>query len=365
MSTHSQTAAASRPSWLRSAWLHPFNDRTALNELLQRVLPRAALGEIRARVAGVIEETADTRSFELHTNRHWPSFRAGQHTLVTIDVRGRKLQRCFSLSSAPTRPRRLAITVKRHSQSGATAWMHTHLRVGSIVTLSPPFGAFRMPEPMPKRVLMLSAGSGITPLMAMLRELYAQRCAGDIVLLHSCRQPADWIFSKELQAMASDWPSLQLKLHCTHNHDRLDADQLRALVPDFAERHSLLCGPPQFAEWVHSLYQQHHATALLHSETFGLPRALSGAAASAGGAVHCAISEHSFTAVAGQPLLLAAEAAGLTPRYGCRIGICRTCLCRKQSGTVENLLTGEISAEPGQLIQLCISTARSPLTLDL
>jgi ferredoxin-NADP reductase len=365
MSINPRTHTIPAVNWLHSAWLRPFNDRAALDELMQRLMPRAALGDIRALVEEIIDETADTRSFVLRANRNWPGFRAGQHVLVTMDVRGRRLQRCFSLSSAPASDRRLTITVKRQRPSGITAWMHTELRVGSIVTLSRPFGDFQLPDRVPERLLMLSAGSGITPLMSMLRSLFKQKYSGDIVFVHTCRQPADGIFADELRAMADRWPTLRLHLHYSHGAGRLDAQRLTDLVPDFAARSSLLCGPTPFSAWVHALYQQRGAADRLRSEQFGLQPAETASTATGGGTVHCDVSKHSFTALPGQPLLLAAEAAGLAPRHGCRMGICRTCQCRKHVGTVENLLTGEVCAEPGQLIQLCISAARSPLTLEL
>lgn len=359
---------ATRPSlsrYLQSPWLRPFNDPAAIDELIQRVLPRAAIANIHARVEQVIDETADTRSFVLRANRHWRGFRAGQHVLVTMEVRGRRLQRCFSLSSAPTRDRRVTITVKRQSDQGVTAWMHAHLGVGAIVTISPAMGRFCIPDAVPRSVLMLSCGSGVTPMMAILRDLFVRGYSGDIVLLHSCKDAADTIFGGELQAMATAWPALRVVMHFSATHGRLDEKTLAQYVPDFGGRFSLMCGPAPFALWVRALYRQHAAEASLHSEQFGLPRPELGDGPVASSAVLCEKSEQSFTAESGQPLLLAAEAAGLSPRHGCRIGICRSCQCRKRSGMVENLLTGEISAEPEQLIQLCISAARSPLTLDL
>jgi stearoyl-CoA 9-desaturase NADPH oxidoreductase len=352
-------------SWLHSPWLRPFNDPVALDDLMQRLLPRAALNDIRARVIQVIEETADTRSFVLHCNRHWRGFRAGQHVLVGMEVRGRRMQRCFSLSSAPDATRRVSITVKRHTGNGVTAWMHAALTPGATVTLSPAFGDFCLPEAAPQKLLMISAGSGITPMMGMLRMLYACGHRGDVVLLHSCRDDADWVFGTELRAMAAQWPALKLLPHFSRSAGRLDAARLVAAIPDFAERPTLLCGPNRFQSWVTELYRNYGASALLSHENFGPPGIEEVAGTGVTSPIHCTKSERSFTADAGQSLLLAAEAAGMSPRHGCRIGICRTCQCRLGSGSVENLLTGEISKEPGQWVQLCISAARSPLTLDL
>lgn len=355
----------SNSPWWQSRWLRPFNDRAAIGDIVRRVMPRAALDSIRARVEQVIEETSDTKSFVLHANRNWPGFRAGQHVLVTMEVRGRRLQRCFSISSAPGSDRRLTITVKRHTDSGVTAWMHQCLHAGTIVTLSPPFGAFCVPDPAPSRLLMLTAGSGITPIMAMLDALRAQQYCGDIVLLHSCRRRSDWIFAGRLRALAASWPTLKVLVQYSEHMGQLNAQRLAQLVPDHGDRHTLLCGPSAFAAWVRQLHQDQGRLEDLQSESFGLSTAKADLTAGVANPVACTISEHTFTAAAGQALLPAAEAAGLSPRHGCRIGICRSCLCQKRDGIVENLLTGEVSAEPGQWIQLCISTARSPLTLEL
>ncbi len=365
MSQPAQFAVARRKPWYQSPWLAPFNDAAAINELIRRLQPRASVNSIRASVLKVIDETADTRTFVLQANRHWTGFNAGQHLLVTIDVDGRKLQRCFSISSAPSSARCIDITVKRHSTHGVTAWMHAHLNVGDIVELSAPIGRFSLESSTQPSVLMLSAGSGITPLMSMLRDLQQRNEISDVVFVHTCRHADDLIFASQLRALAAEQPGLKLIVHHSADSGRLHADALRELVPDFAQRASLLCGPPAFADWVKALYQAESASHLLQSEQFGI--ALPEATADDGAlhAVACANPEQSFTVSPGQPLLLAAEAAGLTPRHGCRIGICRSCQCVKRSGRVENLLTGEICAEPNQLIQLCISAARSPITLDL
>jgi stearoyl-CoA 9-desaturase NADPH oxidoreductase len=352
-------------SWLHSPWLRPFNDPVALDDLMQRLMPRAALNGIRARVVRVIDESADTRSFVLHCNRHWRGFRAGQHVLVGMEVRGRRMQRCFSLSSAPDATRRITITVKRHSDTGVTGWMHGSLVAGAVVALSPAFGDFCLPEAAPQKLLMISAGSGITPMMSMLRMLHARGHRGEVALLHSCRDDSDWVFGAELRAMAAQWPALRLLPHFSRSTGRLDADRLIAAIPDFAERPTLLCGPNRFQSWVTALYRDHDASAQLSREDFGPPGIQEAAVPAAANPIHCTKSERSFTADTGQSLLLAAEAAGMSPRHGCRIGICRTCQCRLGSGSVENLLTGEIGNEPGQWVQLCISAARSPLTLEL
>lgn len=362
MAAVTDRSPAGLPGLLRSPWLRPFTDPVALEDCLQWVNPLWSLGEIRARVEAVIDETADTKTFVLTPNRHWPGHRAGQHVVLQLEVDGVRQQRCFTLSSSPAASgRRLAITVKRAGR--VTGWMHERLQVGEVLTLSAPAGDFQLPETPPPQILMLSAGSGITPVMAMLRELQVRGFAGDIVFLHSARDAAATIFGAELRQLAARWPSLRLQLHETARGGRLDAAAIARAVPDYAARDTFLCGPAGFMEPLIAVWNGQGLASRLRYERFGaapLAPAADGAAAT----VHCARSERLFTAGV-DTLLVEAEQAGLSPRYGCRIGICHTCQCRKVSGTVENLLTGEVSSDAGEMIQLCVSRARSDLVIEL
>jgi stearoyl-CoA 9-desaturase NADPH oxidoreductase len=349
----------------RSAWLRPLNDLGAVDDVLRGLNAMWSLREIRARVVSISAETADTTSIVLRPNARWPGHKAGQHVVVQVEIDGVRHHRSFSLSSAPRADGTLRITAKRHSQSRVARWIHEELRVGEVLTISAPAGEFVLPATTPQRLLLISAGSGITPAMAVLQELKRRDDKADVVFVHTCRTPDDRIFARELELIASDWPGLRIELHHSAEAGRLDIARLQALVPDFAGRTSYFCGPPALGDAVRTLYRQHHAEAQLRSEDYGGRIAARRVDALAPAHVTCARSKQAFTASGAQPLLIEAEAAGLKPRFGCRIGICRTCQCRKRSGSVENLRTGEISAEPDQLIQLCISAARSDLELDL
>jgi ferredoxin len=159
-------------------------------------------------------------------------------------------------------------------------------------------------------------------------------------------------------------PALRLVTHLTAERGRLDADGVAALVPDYAQRLTWLCGPAAFMEIVQTRWGADGLASQLAFERFGVPvarRRVVGVPVR----VRATRSNRSFTTMGESPLLVEAEAAGLAPKHGCRIGICRTCRCRMTSGTVENLRTGQLITEPGQRIQLCISAARSDLELEL
>jgi ferredoxin len=150
----------------------------------------------------------------------------------------------------------------------------------------------------------------------------------------------------------------------TADRGRLDAGGIAALVPDSAERHTFVCGPPAFLEMVQARWDAEGLSDRLAFERFGGPIS-SRRAPGVPVQVRALRSQRTFATTGERPLLVEAERAGLAPKHGCRIGICRTCRCRMTSGSVENLRTGEIHSEPGRLIQLCISAARTDLELEL
>jgi ferredoxin-NADP reductase len=347
----------------RSPWLRPLNDISAIDDLLARVHPTWALGRIKARVVQIVRETPDTRTFVLHPNRSWPGSKSGQHVALEVEIDGVRHQRSYSLSGAPGSARVASITVKRQPAGKVSNWLHDHLHAGDVVTLGRPAGAFVLPAPLPERLLMLSAGSGITPLMSMLRDLHQRGFAGDVAFVHVCRTRADAIFGDELATLAETWPRLTLHTRVSGETGRLDAGTLARLVPDHAARHTLLCAPQEFMAMVREHWHARGLAHRLQCEQFTVPaRPVSPGEAVE---VRCVRSERVFDVAGSGALLAEAERAGLHPRYGCRMGICHTCQCVKQSGTVENLLTGQISSEPNQRIQLCISRARSDLVLEL
>lgn len=332
--------------------------------------PLWALGEIRARVAAVVDETADAKTFVLEPNAGWLGHRAGQHTTVEVEIDGVRVRRCYSLSSPPGDPRP-AITVKRARGGRVSGFLHDRVRPGHLLRLSPAAGEFVLPEAAggKLKLLFLTAGSGITPVMSMLRDREARGEAGDFVLVHHARSRSDVIFRDELEGLAARHGSSRLVLCLSDGGlpdgppgpGRFDEERFRRLVPDFAERTTFLCGPPELMARAERMWAAAGAAANLRQERFVPPPA-----PIAGGPVRIGLtrSGRTFTAGAGT-LLEQLEAGGARPASGCRMGICQTCRCRKRSGTVENLVTGAVSSAPDEDVQPCISAARSDLELCL
>jgi stearoyl-CoA 9-desaturase NADPH oxidoreductase len=321
--------------------------------------PTWTLGEIRARVEAVVDETADTKTFVLRPNGHWAGHRAGQHTTVEVEIEGVRARRCYSLSSAPAAGRP-AITVKRKPGGLVSGWLHDRVGPGDVLRLGPAAGDFVLPDPPPGRLLLLGAGSGMTPLASMLRELAARDLVRDVVLVCHARSREDVIFGGELQALAARHRGLRLHL-CLSDRSagpgRFDEEQLRLLVPDLAERETFLCGPPGLTARVERLWADAGASGRLRRERFvaAVPEVRPGGDVR----ITLAGTGRSFVAAGAGTLLEQLERAGERPRSGCRMGICQTCKVRKRSGAVEDLRTGAISSAPDEDIQPCVSVARS------
>lgn len=349
---------------LQHPWVESIVRLSAIEASLQALYPLMSLTEVRARVVKVVNETVLTKTFVLQPNALWAGAQAGQFVRVRQEIAGRRVERVYSLSSRPG-ARRIAFTVKRQSGGQVSNYLHDHLKVGDVLTISQAMGEFVLPAVLPVKMLLLSAGSGITPMMAMLRSLQAQNYQGDVAFVHICRAPDDLIFASALKELTARWPALRLVLHFDEMEGDFTTDTLQHLVPDLNARSTWLCGPSGLMDAVHQLWVDRGLAAPLQSERFvaftRLPPNTPGKPVQ----VRLTVSQLGFTTQGSAPLLEQVEQAGFTPKHGCRIGICRSCQCVKANGTVENLQTGEISSAPNELIRLCITAARSDVTLGL
>ena len=340
----------------------PLNRVEDWNRLASTLNPVWSFTEPQARVVRVVDEAAGVKSIWFKPNARFDGFRPGQHALLELEIDGARHGRCFSFSHAPRADGLLRLTIKRKHGGPVSNAAHA-LRVGQVVRVSQAMGEFA-PRTSFGKLLLISAGSGITPMMSHLQALAFAGSTRDVVLLHSIRNDADLIFADELRQLAARWPQLRLHLHITQADGHLDPRAFRASVPDWTEREALLCGPDGLMIVISAIYREAGRGDQLHSESFGR-RAAEIDPEAADHVISHGLHDEAFTAKAGQSLLEAAEAAGLQPRFGCRRGICRSCQCRKRSGTVVNALTGQISGPGEELIQLCISTPRSAIELAL
>ena len=343
---------------------------------MREIAPVWSLTTLRARVVDVMAETHDVSTFVLAPNGLWPGHRAGQFVSVEVEVDGVRMERCYSLSSAPG-DEHVTITVKRVPGGRVSSWMHDHVRRGDVLRLGMPAGEFVVPELhgelVPRKLLLLSGGSGVTPVMSILRDLAHRNAVGDVVFVHAARSKRDIVFERELAELATNHPGLRVAFFLDDEHrdrtraGRLDSAKLRAAVPDLAERETMLCGPAAMMDALSPTWIDAGIAHRLKTERFSAPPRLEVPAGAAPSRVKLALlrSGRTVTTERSETLLEQLERAGERPANGCRMGICNTCLCRKRTGVVENVVTGELSTEPDEDIRLCVSRARTEIELTL
>ncbi len=337
-----------------------------LSRYLEALNPLWSLDSIRARVLRVTAETADTVSLELAVNGNWPGCKAGQYVQLAVEIDGVVQRRCYSISNAEfaARPR---LTIKAQADGTVSRHVNQQLRPGDIVSLSRPMGDFVLPERIDAPLLFIAGGSGITPVMSMLDTLFAQGHQGPICLFYYANSAADLIFGAQLSTWQQRQPGFQL-MRCLRQgaggelQGLFEPEHLELAGFDFASAHSYVCGPAPLMDAVHAVYEQLGLAQRLRSERF--VSAAPAASGTAGGEIRLRRSER-ILANDGGNLLEQAEAAGLRPESGCRMGICHSCSCTKLSGRVRDLVTGQLSGDGEESIRLCISAPQGDVTLEL
>jgi len=229
------------------------------------------------------------------------------------------------------------------------------------VRLAAPQGNFVMPDPAPASVLFITGGSGITPVMSMLRTLARRDQITDIVHLHSAPTESDVMFGAELADLHRRHPGYELRLRSTRTEGRLDLSLLGDEVPDWRERQTWACGPEGMLNAAERLWSSARLADHLHLEHFALAKA---AGHGQGGTVEFARSGKTLTVDAATSLMDAGERVGVQMPFGCRMGICQSCVVSLLDGHVRDLRTG-VEHEPGNRVQTCISAASGDCVLDV
>jgi len=352
-------------------------------------------------VQDVVDVTHDVKTFTLASpGQHLFHFEPGQFVTLRLDVGGTEVLRSYTVSSPPTRPHALSITVKRKPGGVVSPWLHDTVRPGTELRVQPPLGVFSTSRHPASRYLFLSAGSGITPLMSMTRTLVDLGRSADVVFVHSARTPADIVFRKELEALEAVHPWLRVVRVVAGTGDepgwgegphqltgQLDADALVAAVPDAADREVFVCGPATYMDAMRTgLLAAGLPEARYHQETFsfeslGLPAGeqldggeaelVADADADAGAGEDAALVEgfavqltrSGCTIRCGrdETILQAAFRAGITPPSSCSEGVCGTCKTVLVDGEVDMQHQGGIRPREIAMGKVLICCSR-PLT---
>ena len=335
------------------------------DDYLHLANPLWSARELRGRILEVRRETEDSATLVIKPGWGFSfDYQPGQYMGIGLLVEGRWRWRSYSLTSSPATSasaRTVTITVKAMPEGFLSTHLVAGVAPGTIVRLAAPQGNFVLPDPAPSSILFLTAGSGVTPVMSMLRTLVRRNQITDIAHVHSVPTESDVMFGAELAALAANQPGYRFQLRATRLQGRLDLARLDHEVPDWRDRQTWACGPEGMLVQAEKVWSAAGISERLHSERFAVSKA---APAGAGGTVTFARSGRAVAADAATSLMDAGEGASVQMPFGCRMGICQSCVVSLVDGHVRDLRTGQ-EHDPGTRIQTCVSAASGDCALDI
>ncbi len=334
------------------------------DDYLELINPLWSTRELRGRIERIDHVTSDAATVLIKPGYRWEGHRAGQYLRIGVDIRGVRHWRAYSLTSEPGRPDGcISITPKLVESGIVSPHLVRHGRPGAIVSLGGVEGDFVLPDPLPSKLLFISAGSGITPVMSMLRSLGRDDALTDAVLLHSARTADQVIFGPELRDLAQWHPGLRLHEQHTSTMGRLAPPHLDELCPDWPEREAFASGPGPMLDALTEHWEGHGQRERLHMERFQ-PR-IGGAQTGEGGTITFLASDTQVQADGTKPILICGEEAGLELPFGCREGICHTCVGTLRSGRIRDLRNGQVGGVEGETIRTCINAPEGRVEIEL
>lgn len=327
-------------------------------DYLDVINPLLSGAQLRGRIVAIKPETADAATVVIKPGRGWRGHIPGQYLRVGVEVDGVRHWRTYSLTSH-TGDGNIAITVKAITDGIVSNHLVRHATTGTIVHLDQAAGEFVLGTPAPEKILFLTAGSGITPVMGMLRNMVAG--SADIVMVHSALTADDVIFGAELRAMADRGDIRLVEVH-TDTDGLLTMDRLTDLVGDLADRRTWACGPAGLLDTVEKHWAAAGLADQLSIERFRTEIIATGE----GGTVNFSASGTAVEAEGDQSLLDAGEAAGVLMPSGCRMGVCFGCVAPLRRGAVRDLRNGDLTtAGDDVVVQTCISAAAGDCEIEL
>ncbi len=340
-------------------------------------------------------ETVDVVSFRFQAGEPMKfDYKPGQFMTFVLEINGEQVCRSYTLSSSPSRPYFLMVTIKRVAGGLVSNYLIDHLQPGQRVRVLQPTGQFNLIDIPAAKYLFLSAGCGITPMYSMSRYLTDTQIDADIAFVHSARSDADIIFKSSLETMANRFNAFKLSYalesatesllfspKISFDIGRLTAQMLQTLVPDVTERTVYLCGPEPYmqavkvllAELNFDMSQLHHESfvtaekAARHqlmqanspTETHDNPQA----EAFTLPIFNLAIGDRSTKLTQGQSLLEGIESEGLPIIAACRSGVCGACKCQVLEG--ETTSTSVMTLSPAEIDAGFVLACSTRLTSDV
>jgi stearoyl-CoA 9-desaturase NADPH oxidoreductase len=333
------------------------------DDYLSLLNPLWSARELRGEIVEVKPETEDTATVVIRPGWGFSGdYCPGQYVGIGLRVDGKWHWRSYSLTSVPERGEHdISITVKATPEGFLSAHLVNGVEPGTIVRLQSAKGDFALPNPPPDELLFITAGSGITPIMGMLRSLRGRGQFPDIVHLHSAPSEDAVIFGDELREIEKEQRGYRLHLQLTETDGKVNFDELDDIVADWQDRSAWACGPAAMLDTVEKVWKDNNIADALHMERFSIAATDKGGE---GGTVKFAISDKEVEIDGATSILEAGEKLGIQMPFGCRMGICQTCVLPLEDGHIRDVRSGQEHGA-GDRIQTCISTASGNCTIKV
>ena len=329
-------------------WLQKINPLWSMNQPLAKVVKKQIVAK-------------DMVSLILQCNRHVQRGVAGQHHPVTVEIAGRHYERTYSLMQVDAD--HLCLTVKKVDQGLVSSWLVDQSQTGDILRLGQPYGEMQQQVQTP-RLLLLAAGSGITPMLSLIEAFCQSRQLKAIFvqLMYWVKTHEDAAYAEYLKEVAENFPNFTYQIFYTQQQDqRLNQSHVNQLK-SLNETTVYACGPSGFAATAETLFKH---VASIQTEAFSLSQFDTDATDTGFINVTLTQSNKTLAIPKGQSILSSLEHQGIKPKHGCRMGICNKCACTKAQGSTRNLLNDSANHEPSQLLKICVNSAQSDLVIDL
>ncbi len=339
-----------------------------VDSYLELVDPSLTWREVRATIVSVSRPTERTVRLSLRPTRQWKGHEAGQYLQLSVVIDGVRHSRCYSpANSSAGAWSPIELTITAHDDGFVSTYLRDNAREGMVLGVSQAQGEFTLPAELTSAVF-ISGGSGVTPVLSMMRTLIAKKFTGPITFLHYARTPADVAYRAELAALAAA-NGIDLRLYYTRGDGDTPGEHFTAAhldgIDGLADADLFVCGPPALMDAVKAHIADTGLSNPVHSEAFVL------AAPIEIDPNEPVTGELSFTKAGstadndGRTILDQAESAGLKPASGCRMGICFSCTAVKKSGCTRNVLTGELNTEADAQIQICVNAPVGDVDIEL
>jgi ferredoxin-NADP reductase len=338
------------------------------DDYLELINPLWSTRELRGKIESIDKETDDAATVTIRPGYEWEGHTAGQYLRIGVDINGRRHWRAYSLTSDPDREDGfISITIKNVDEGTVSPYMVRRGRPGSLVYLGGVEGEFVLPDPLPEKLLFISAGSGITPIMSMLRTLDRSGWLqdGDALLIHSARNKDEVIFGEYLREMAERNDGFELHEQLTGDMGRLEPKHLDDICPDWKKREAFISGPAGLLDAMTDHWDEQSDCEKIHVERFQPVLGSGDVEEGEGGTICFAKSDKEVEADGHTPILVAGEDDGLDLPYGCREGICHTCVGKLVSGQIRDLRTGKVSGQEGEMIRTCVNAPEGAVEIEL